>query len=127
MMTRITVIRNASWAMVAAVAALVSITTHHRGRAQDEMALQRREVIKNGQFTADTERPTHWELRDGGGYQELLDRLLARAADMTPLKRPTIDSEPPLKFKPTDDTNVIDFTRGDSTKQFTIGAGLDPK
>ncbi|KAI4987360.1 hypothetical protein ZWY2020_020160 [Hordeum vulgare] len=48
-------------------------------------------------------------------------------ADMTPLKRPAIDSEPPLKFKPMDDTKVIDFTPGDSTKQFTIGAGLDLK
>ncbi|KAI5015028.1 hypothetical protein ZWY2020_056418 [Hordeum vulgare] len=48
-------------------------------------------------------------------------------ADMTPLKRPTIDSEPPLKFKPTDDTKVIDFTPGDSTTQFTIGTGLDPR
>ncbi|KAI4991112.1 hypothetical protein ZWY2020_039483 [Hordeum vulgare] len=48
-------------------------------------------------------------------------------ADMTPLKRPTIDSKPPLKFKPTDDTKVIGFTPRDSTKQFTIGAGLDPK
>ncbi|KAI4983569.1 hypothetical protein ZWY2020_025435 [Hordeum vulgare] len=47
--------------------------------------------------------------------------------DMTPLKRSTIDSEPPLKFKPTDYTKAIDFTPGDSTKQFTIGAGLDPK
>ncbi|KAI5012466.1 hypothetical protein ZWY2020_024732 [Hordeum vulgare] len=36
--------------------------------------------------------------------------------DMTPLKRPTIDSEPPLKFKPTDDTKVIDITPGVSTK-----------
>ncbi|KAI4997023.1 hypothetical protein ZWY2020_052365 [Hordeum vulgare] len=49
------------------------------------------------------------------------------AADMTLLKKPTIDSEPPLKFKPTDDTKVIDFTPGNSTKQFTIGTGLDPK
>ncbi|KAI5015694.1 hypothetical protein ZWY2020_057084 [Hordeum vulgare] len=48
-------------------------------------------------------------------------------ADITPLKRPTIDSEPPLKFKPTDDTKVVDFTPGDSSKQFTIGMGLDPK
>ena len=46
---------------------------------------------------------------------------------MSPLKRPTINSEPTLKFKPTNDTKVIDFTRGDSTKQFTIGTGLDPK
>ncbi|KAI4991864.1 hypothetical protein ZWY2020_040250 [Hordeum vulgare] len=48
-------------------------------------------------------------------------------ADMTPLKRPTIDSEPHLMFKLTDDTKVIDFTPGNSTKQFTIGTGLDPK
>ena len=48
-------------------------------------------------------------------------------ADMTPLQRPTINSEPLLKFKPADDTKVINFTLGDSTKQFTIGAGLDPK
>ncbi|KAI5001142.1 hypothetical protein ZWY2020_011101 [Hordeum vulgare] len=47
--------------------------------------------------------------------------------DMTALKRPTIDVEPPFKFKPMDDTKVIDFTPGDSTKQFTIGTGLDPK
>ena len=48
-------------------------------------------------------------------------------ADMTPLKRPTIDSELPLKFKPMDDTKIIDFMPGDSSKQFTIGTGLDPK
>ncbi|KAI4975308.1 hypothetical protein ZWY2020_048915 [Hordeum vulgare] len=48
-------------------------------------------------------------------------------ADMTPLKKPTIDSEPPLKLKPKDDTKVVDFTPGDSSKQFTIGPGLDPK
>ena len=48
-------------------------------------------------------------------------------ADMTPLKKPTIDSEPPLKFKPTNDTKLIYFTPGDSSKQFTTGTGLDPK
>lgn len=46
--------------------------------------------------------------------------------NMTPLKKPTIDSEPPLKFKPTDDTKQVDFTPGDSSKQFTIRMGLDP-
>lgn len=48
-------------------------------------------------------------------------------ADMSPLKRPTIDSEPPLKFKPTGDTKQVDFVPGDFSKQFTIGTGLDPK
>ncbi|KAI5012966.1 hypothetical protein ZWY2020_027920 [Hordeum vulgare] len=47
--------------------------------------------------------------------------------DMMPLKKPTIDSEPPLKFKPMDDTKVVGFTPGDSSKQFTIGTSLDPK
>ncbi|KAI4972832.1 hypothetical protein ZWY2020_003757 [Hordeum vulgare] len=47
--------------------------------------------------------------------------------DMTPLKKPTIDSDPPLKFKPTDDTKLVDFVPGDSSKQFTIRPGLDPK
>ncbi|KAI4971341.1 hypothetical protein ZWY2020_002255 [Hordeum vulgare] len=49
------------------------------------------------------------------------------AADMTPLKKPTTDAEPPLKFKPTEDTKTVDFVPGDSSKQFTIGTGLDPK
>ncbi|KAI4982226.1 hypothetical protein ZWY2020_022718 [Hordeum vulgare] len=48
-------------------------------------------------------------------------------ADMSPLKKPTTDAEPLLKFKPTDDTKMVDFIPGDSSKQFTIGAGLDPK
>ena len=48
-------------------------------------------------------------------------------ADMSPLKKPTTDAEPPLKFKPTNDTKTVDFVPGDSTKQFTIGTGLDPK
>ena len=40
--------------------------------------------------------------------------------DMTPLKKP------PLKFS-ADDTKAIDFSPGDSSKQFIIGANLDPK
>ncbi|KAI5021397.1 hypothetical protein ZWY2020_058127 [Hordeum vulgare] len=47
--------------------------------------------------------------------------------DMTPLKKPTIDSESPLKFKPTNDTKLVDFVPDNSSKQFTIGTGLDPK
>ena len=48
-------------------------------------------------------------------------------ADMTPLKKPTINSEPPHKFKPTDDTKLVDFMPDHSSKQFTIGTGLVPK
>ncbi|KAI5006356.1 hypothetical protein ZWY2020_033599 [Hordeum vulgare] len=47
--------------------------------------------------------------------------------DMSPFKKPTTDAKPLLKFKPTDDTKMVDFTPSDSSKQFTIGAGLDPK
>ncbi|XP_040249514.1 uncharacterized protein [Aegilops tauschii subsp. strangulata] len=48
-------------------------------------------------------------------------------ADMTPLKKPTIDSGPPLKFKSAKDTQQVDFFPGDSSQQFTIGTGMDPK
>ena len=48
-------------------------------------------------------------------------------ADMSPLKKLTTDSESPLKFKPTKDIKTTDFIPGDSSKQFTIGTGLDPK
>ncbi|KAI4999542.1 hypothetical protein ZWY2020_004131 [Hordeum vulgare] len=47
--------------------------------------------------------------------------------DMSPLKKPTIDPEPPLKFKPTNDTKQVDFTPGDSSQQFTTRTDLDPK
>ena len=46
---------------------------------------------------------------------------------MSPLKKLTTDVEPPLKFKQTDDTKMVDFVPGDSSTQFTIGADLDPK
>ncbi|KAI5018735.1 hypothetical protein ZWY2020_043623 [Hordeum vulgare] len=48
-------------------------------------------------------------------------------ADMSPLKKPTVDSEPPLKFKPTYVSKQVDFVPRNSSKQFTIGTGLDPK
>ena len=47
--------------------------------------------------------------------------------DMSPLKKPNTEFEHPLKFKPAEDTKQIDFMPGDSSKQFTIGTGLDPK
>ncbi|KAI4996948.1 hypothetical protein ZWY2020_052290 [Hordeum vulgare] len=48
-------------------------------------------------------------------------------ADMSLLKKPTVDCEPPLKLKSADDTEKMDFVPGDSSKQFTIGTSLDPK
>ena len=54
-------------------------------------------------------------------YKENVD-----PADMTPLKKPSTESEPPLKFV-AEDTKLVDFTPGDSSQQFTIGANMDPK
>ena len=45
---------------------------------------------------------------------------------MSPLKKPSTQSEPPLKFV-AEDTKLVDFTTGDSSQQFTIGANMDPK
>ena len=36
-------------------------------------------------------------------------------ADMTPLKKPTMEQEPFLKFKSADDTKQVDFVPGDSS------------
>ena len=48
-------------------------------------------------------------------------------ADMTSLKKPTTEHDPVLKFKSADDTKLVDFVPGDSSKQFSISANLDPK
>ena len=48
-------------------------------------------------------------------------------ADMTPLKKPTTEHDPVLKFKLGDDTKLIDFVPGDSSTQFSISANLDPE
>ena len=53
-------------------------------------------------------------------YKENVD-----PTDMTPLKKPDMESEPPLKFV-AQDTKLVDFTEGDSSKQFTIGTNMDP-
>ena len=37
-------------------------------------------------------------------------------ADITPLKKPTTEHDPLLKFKSTDDTKMVDFVPGDSSK-----------
>ena len=47
--------------------------------------------------------------------------------DMTPLKKPTTEHDPTLKFKPADETKLVDFVLGDSSKQFSINTSLDPK
>ena len=48
-------------------------------------------------------------------------------ADMTSLKKPTTEHDPSLKFKSADDTELVDFIPGDSSKQFSVSANLDPK
>ena len=47
--------------------------------------------------------------------------------DMTSLKKPTTEHEPAMKFKSADDTKLVDFVPGESSKQFSIRANLDPK
>ena len=47
--------------------------------------------------------------------------------DTTPLKNPTTEHDPLFKFKSVDDTTLVDFVPGDSSKQFSINANLDPK
>ena len=47
-------------------------------------------------------------------------------ADMTPLKKPTTKHDPLLKFKSAYDTKLVDFVPGDSSKQFSISANMDP-
>ena len=37
-------------------------------------------------------------------------------ADMTSLKKPIIEHEPVMKFKSADDTKLVDFVPGDSSK-----------
>ena len=48
-------------------------------------------------------------------------------ADMTPLKKPTTEHDPALTFKPANETKLVDFVPGDSSKQFSISTNLDPK
>ena len=55
-------------------------------------------------------------------YQDNVD-----PADMTSFKKPTNEHDPTLHFKPADETKLVDFVPGDSSKQFRISANLDPK
>ena len=55
-------------------------------------------------------------------YKENVD-----PADMNPLKKPTTEHDPTLTFKPADETKLVDFVPGNSSKQFSISTNLDPK
>ena len=46
---------------------------------------------------------------------------------MTSLKKPTTEHDPALMFKSVDETKLVDFVPGDSSKQFSISANLDLK
>ena len=47
--------------------------------------------------------------------------------DMTSLKKLNTEHDLDLKFKSADETKFVDFVPGDSSKQFSISANLDPK
>ena len=51
----------------------------------------------------------------------------AYPTDMTSLKKPSTEHDPALKFKSADETKLVDFVPGDSSKQFSISTNLDPK
>ena len=46
---------------------------------------------------------------------------------MTSLKKPTMEHDSAMKFKSAAETKLVDFTPGNSSKQFSISANLDPK
>ena len=48
-------------------------------------------------------------------------------ADMTSLKKQTTEHDTTSKFKSADETKLVDFVPGDSSKQFSISANMDPK
>ena len=48
-------------------------------------------------------------------------------ADMTSLKKPTTEHEQVMNFKSANDTKLVDFVPGNSSKQFSISANLDSK
>jgi hypothetical protein len=70
-----------------------------------------------------------WKPSDIPGVPRKLaeHRLNVDPSDMTPLKKPTIDAYPLLKFQSAKDTKEVEFMPGDSSKMFTIGADMDPK
>ena len=63
-----------------------------------------------------------------GVPRELAEHTLnVDPADMTPLKKPTTEHDLDLTYKPANETKLVDFVPGDSSKQFSISANLDPK
>ena len=48
-------------------------------------------------------------------------------ADMTSLKKPTTEHDPALKFKLAEETKLVAFVPGDSSRQFNISTNRDPK
>ena len=63
-----------------------------------------------------------WAAEELKFYQDNVD-----PADMTSLKKPTMEHDPAMKFKSAAETKLVDFTPGNSSKQFSISANLDPK
>ena len=55
-------------------------------------------------------------------YQDNVD-----SAEMTSLKKPTTEHDPTMKFKSAAKTKLVDFTPGNSSKQFSISANFYPK
>ena len=89
----------------------------------------------NGTITVHGDRKMAMECEEGdAAYAETsyteaeinFYKLNVDPVDMTSLKKPNTESEPPLKFV-AEDTTLVDFTLGDSSQQFTIGTNMDPK
>ena len=51
----------------------------------------------------------------------------ADPSDLLRAKKPTTEHDPTLKFKPADETKLVDFVPGDSSKQFSISTTMDSK
>ena len=88
----------------------------------------------NGNITVEGDREIALECEDGDATyaesacaeEELkLYKLEVDPEDMTSLKKPATESK--LKFKSAQDTKQVEFTPGDSSKQFTVGAHMSDK
>ena len=81
-----------------------------------------------GTITVHGSRKIALECEEGDAAEELkFYKDNVDPADMTSLKKPTTEHDPALKFKSADETKLVDFVPGDSSKQFSISANLDPK
>src|SRR5664279_1579494 len=88
----------------------------------------------NGNITVEGDREIALECEDGDATyaesaceeEELkLYKLQVDPEDMTSLKKPATKTK--LKFKSAQETKQVDFTPGDSSKQFTVGAHMSDK